>query len=103
MLLMERSLLKIVSVLIVIALVTGLLSIIPVSAVETYGSYTYSVLDDGTVCIESCKSPERNLYIPSTINGNKVTQIGEMAFSDNANLAIAPVLKKWYSQILWRQ
>lgn len=94
---MKTSLFKVVSIMIVIALVTGLLSIIPVSAVETYGSYTYSVLDDGTVCIESCKSPERNLYIPSTINGKKVTRIGEMAFSDNANIAFVKLPKNLVS------
>lgn len=77
---MKRSLFKVVSIMIVIALLTGVLSIIPVSASETYGDYNYIELEDGTVAIVMYKGSDNNLIIPSTINGKTVSQIGTMSF-----------------------
>ena len=52
------------------------------ASAETYGDYEYKVLDDGTVEITKYSGTDEKVVIPSTINGKKVTSIGEWAFSD---------------------
>ena len=49
-------------------------------AALTYGDYNYTVLDDGTVEITKYAGSDKEVVIPSTINGKKVTSIGEKAF-----------------------
>lgn len=48
----------------------------------TSGDFTYSVTDDGTVCIEGCTSMETDLVIPESIDGMTVTELGETAFGN---------------------
>ena len=44
------------------------------------GDFSYSENDDGTVCIELCRGTEKDLVIPDTLDGKKVTYIGRKAF-----------------------
>ena len=57
------------------------------ASAETYGDYEYTVLDDGTVKIGAYIGSDEEVTIPSTIDGKKVTSIGEWAFSDCTSLA----------------
>ena len=52
------------------------------SKAATFGKYTYEVKSDGTVKITDYNTSTKvtNLNIPSTIDGKKVTEIGERAF-----------------------
>lgn len=45
-----------------------------------YGDFHYQILDDGTVEITYYLGADKEVVIPSTINGKKVTSIGEKAF-----------------------
>ncbi|MGN0624414.1 MAG: leucine-rich repeat protein [Oscillospiraceae bacterium] len=54
-------------------------SVIEASA-ETYGDFEYSILDDGTVEISGYTGSDSKLVIPGTIDGKKVTSIGDYAF-----------------------
>ena len=47
----------------------------------TYGNYEYSINDDNTVTITGYYGSATELDILSTINGKKVTSIGDSAFS----------------------
>ena len=46
----------------------------------TYGDFNYKLLDNGTVEISKYNGSDEIVTIPSTINGKKVTSIGERAF-----------------------
>jgi len=46
------------------------------------GDFTYSVIDDETICIEGCTSTETDLIIPDTIDGMTVTELSGKAFGD---------------------
>ena len=74
---------KITSVLLSAIMVIGIFSIIPFAAgAETSGSFEYSVLDDGTASIKKyIDNGSKTVDIPSTIDGYKVTKIGNGAFS----------------------
>ena len=50
------------------------------ASAETFGDYEYSVLDDGTVEISKYIGSDEEVTIPSTIDGKKVTSIGDFAF-----------------------
>ena len=50
------------------------------ASAETYGDYEYEILDDGTVEITRYNGKSQTITIPNTINGKKVTSIGEFAF-----------------------
>ena len=54
-------------------------SVIEASA-ENNGVFSYSILDDGTVEITDYFGLNKNLTIPNTIDGKKVTRIGRQAF-----------------------
>lgn len=56
------------------------------SDTKSWGDYDYRVLDDGTVEITKYTGKDTNITIPSKIDGNKVTSIGESAFSYCENL-----------------
>ena len=43
--------------------------------------YLYEVMDDGTIQIMGYKGSDKNLYIPYSIDGKKVTKIGDNAFA----------------------
>ena len=73
---------KITSVLLSAIMVIGIFSIIPFAAgAETSGSFRYDVLDDGTARIKKyIDNGSKTVDIPSTIDGYKVTEIGDDAF-----------------------
>ena len=48
----------------------------------TSGDFTYSVIDDNSVRIESCDSTETFLVIPDTIDGLNVTELSGKAFGN---------------------
>ena len=79
---------KITSVLLSAIMVIGIFSIIPFAAgAETSGSFEYSVLDDGTASIKKyIDNGSKTVDIPSTIDGYKVTEIGDDAFYDCTGL-----------------
>lgn len=58
-------------------------SVATTAGAETYGDYTYKVLDDGTVEITEYKGTASAVNIPDTIYGRKVTSIGFYAFQAN--------------------
>ena len=64
---------------------------ITVSATDTltYGDYQYTVNDDNTVTITKYKGTDAEITIPSSINGKKVTKIGNSAFFDCHDLTNA--------------
>ena len=53
----------------------------------TSGDWNYSKLDDGTVEINEYTGSDTEVTIPSTIDGKKVTRIGNSAFSECTSLA----------------
>ncbi|MFT3950954.1 MAG: leucine-rich repeat domain-containing protein [Oscillospiraceae bacterium] len=59
---------------------------ITASALITSGDYQYDVLDNGTVEISKYSGSEWNLTIPNTIDGKRVTSIGNSAFAYNGDL-----------------
>lgn len=50
------------------------------------GNYTYEENDDGTITIIGYDGEDTELVIPDTIDGKKVTAIGEWAFSQRTSL-----------------
>ena len=61
---------------------------VTVSAAETTadGNFEYEVNEDGGVTITRYKGSDTEVVIPSTINGKKVTSIGNWAFSSCKSL-----------------
>ena len=53
---------------------------------ESYEGYEYSVKDDGTVSITGYSGNERELVIPGEIEGKRVDEIGNDAFSGRRDL-----------------
>ncbi len=56
------------------------------ASAETYGDYSYEILSDGTVEITGYNGNETEVTIPSSINGKKVTSIGDDAFFECTSL-----------------
>ena len=79
---------KIISLLMSLVMVIGLIGVMPIvtAGAETSGDYEYSVLTDGTVEITGYTGTDSDLEIPGTLDGKKVTSIGENAFYKNENL-----------------
>ena len=82
---------KITSVLLSAIMVIGLFSVIPFAAGAetkgTSGSFEYTVLDDGTAGITKyIDNGSKTADVPDTIDGYKVTEIGEFAFQECASL-----------------
>lgn len=50
------------------------------------GSWTYTVLSDGTVSLDAYSGSDKDLNIPKTIDGKNVTVLGTALFSDNDKL-----------------
>lgn len=69
---------RIISFLTSLLMVISLVSVVPVitASAATSGDYEYSVSRDGTIQITGYNGSEENLIIPSTIDGKKVTSIG---------------------------
>nr|WP_305119677.1 MULTISPECIES: leucine-rich repeat protein [unclassified Ruminococcus] len=57
------------------------LAVFPTAAAETYGGYRYTVLEDGTIEIADYFNADKEITVPSEINGRRVTSIGVSAFS----------------------
>lgn len=53
------------------------------SELKTADGFSYSVTVDNTACIEMCTSKEKDLVIPDTIDGLKVTNLGKTAFGSD--------------------
>ena len=49
---------------------------------KTSGSFTYTLTDEGTACIQDCSSEDKDLVIPAEIDGIAVTELGKKAFGD---------------------
>ena len=75
-------------VIFILSFIIGCLIIFSIntSKAATSGSYEYNELDDGTVEITGYTGSEADLSIPSTLNGKKVTKIGEDAFYRNNDI-----------------
>ena len=58
---------------------------------DTYGIYSYILQADGTVKITGCSVNSGTINIPSTINGKKVTSIGNYAFSSRSKLVCVTI------------
>ena len=52
-----------------------------------YGDYTYTVLEDDTVKITDYNGSEKDIVLPSEIDGKAVTVIGELAFVENKEIS----------------
>ena len=53
---------------------------------ETSGGYRYRILSDGTAAITGYTGNEKDLKIPSKLNGKRVTRIGDKSFYNNKNI-----------------
>ena len=62
------------------ALIMMLLYIMPVKAVDS-GNYQYTDNADGTITITQYQGTESDVVIPDTLDGKKITAIGESAFA----------------------
>ena len=61
-------------------------SVATTAGAESYGDYSYKVLDDGTVEITGYSGSEEKVDIPAEIDGKRVTSIGWYAFNDCSSL-----------------
>ncbi|SFB70731.1 leucine-rich repeat protein [Ruminococcus albus] len=61
-------------------------TVLTASAEETFGDYTYKLLDDGTVEITNYNGNDENVVTPANIDGIPVTSIGELSFKECTNL-----------------
>lgn len=53
---------------------------------NTSGNYQYRVLSDGTAAVTGYTGSEKNLKLPSKLNGIRVTRIGDRAFYNNKDI-----------------
>ena len=76
---------KTLSLTLILTLIIGLFSIVPVSAGTIFnGDFEYNVLDDGTLEVSKYNGREATVTVPSTLTGGyKVTSIGDEAFMYN--------------------
>ena len=61
--------------------IMAVLGAVGAGAVEIYGDYGYEVLDNNSVEIVRYSGTSKAVQIPSTINGKRVTRIGNSAFN----------------------
>ena len=56
------------------------------------GDFSYSVMDDGNACIELYSGTDKDVVIPDTVDGKKVTYLGRKALgSDHDNSPVETV------------
>lgn len=80
---MRTKLKQITSVFLAVIMVFGIFAIVPFTAsAATSGEFEYYNFADGTLEIADYYGTDNNVVIPDTINGYRVTYIGEHAFSD---------------------
>ena len=77
---------KTAKILTVLAIVLALGCLCALAAADTYGDYTYKVLDNGTAKITNYSGKEASLTIPSSLNGYSVREIGDGAFDYNSSI-----------------
>lgn len=78
---------KALSLMLIPAIVLMMISVFSLSASAAQsGSYTYELLKDGTAEITGYSGSETVLKIPSTLEGHKVTSIGDYAFNYNFDI-----------------
>lgn len=78
---------KVLSMFLCLLMVVSVIPIIGLTAsAATSGDFEYSILDDGTVEITKYKGSATLLEIPSEIDGEIVTSIGNRAFEDCTSL-----------------
>lgn len=82
---MKKRILSLFTSLIMAISLVAVLPIMTVAA-ETSGDYEYNIIDDGHVKIVKYNGSATKVSIPSTIDGKKVTEIGEVAFFECLNL-----------------
>ena len=82
---MKKRLFSILTTLVMVISLFGLMPSMSVGAL-TSGDYEYEILDDGTVEITKYNGSATELTILSTIEGKKVTSIGDRAFDHCTNL-----------------
>lgn len=58
-------------------------SVATTAGAESYGDYSYKVLDNGTVEITGYSGSEEKVDIPAEIDGKSVTSIGSYAFKSS--------------------
>ena len=64
-----------------------------VAGAELSGDFRYGMLDDGTAEITGYVGSDKNVDIPSSIDGAKVTRIGEAAFNGNTSITSVDIPK----------
>ena len=83
---------RIIAVSMIAAMAVGTNAVLPVSPLadtsitvhaEEYGDYEYEVNEDNTVTITRYNGEEKNVTIPSKIDGKQVTVIGRFAFENS--------------------
>ena len=60
---------------------------------DTSGGYQYRVLSDGTAAITGYTGNDKNLKIPSKLNGIRVTRIGDRSFYNNKDIKSVEIPK----------
>ncbi len=77
---------KIISVLLLFSLLVVSINFNVVYGLTTSGLYTYRNLEDGTIEITAYSGSEKNVIVPATIDGYKVTSVRVHAFIDNSKI-----------------
>ncbi len=85
---MKKVISLILSLVMIFSIIAGfnLTAIADDEDVLTYGDYEYCIQEDDSLKITGYTGNQTTLNIPSTINGKKVTSIGDSAFEDCENL-----------------
>ena len=86
---------KVLSLTLVLGIMIGILSVIPVSALTlTYGDFVYNILEDGTLEAATYKGDDIDVVIPSTVRGYDVTALGADLFNENTEITSITFPKK---------
>ncbi|MBQ1475501.1 MAG: leucine-rich repeat domain-containing protein, partial [Ruminococcus sp.] len=76
---------KSISVLLAVVILLSVFTVLPVTMnAATSGDYEYEILDDGTAEITDYIGSGGKVNIPSTIDGHRVTSLGERLFQNDS-------------------
>ena len=75
---MKKKLIK--NLLLMLTMVVLCFAVCVTASAETWGDFSYEVLEDGTIEITNYSGSDTDVVIPSEIDGKIVTSIGERAF-----------------------